>query len=142
MPALLGEFADTLAAATLASPWPIGISIHPRDLDVPVQGTPFGVLLGRLRVAPTLMVYVSSPDRVVAIAAPLLQRFPDLSFRVALSLEDSLPRTESLRAFPDAERSRRIEQIESLLAAPNFVGLSFELEDGWSEAGLLPVAQR
>jgi hypothetical protein len=140
VPALLGALADTLAAATLASPWPIGISIHPRDLDVSVQGTAFGVLLGRLRVSPTLMVYVSNPDRAVAIAAPLLQRFPELTFRVALSLEDSLPRMESLRPFADAERSRRIGQIESRLRAPNFAGLAFELEDGWSEAGLLPVA--
>lgn len=139
-PALLGSLADTLAAATLASPWPIGISIHPRNLDVPVNGTPFGVLLDRLRISPTLMIYVSNPARAVAIAAPLLQRFSDLTFRVAVSLEESLPRAESLRPFPDAERSRRIEQIESRLAAPNFAGLSFELEDGWSEAALLPAS--
>jgi Flp pilus assembly protein TadG len=138
-PALLGSLADTLAAATLASPWPIGISIHPRDMDVPVDGTPFGVLLGRLRVSPTLMIYVSNPDRAVAIATPLLRRYSDLTFRVALSLEDSLPRAQSLRPFPDTERSRRIGQIESQLAAPNFAGLSFELEDGWSEAALLPA---
>ena len=140
-PALLGSLADTLAAATLASPWPIGISIHPRDLDVPVDGTPFGVLLGRLRVSPTLMIYVSNPDRAVAIAAPLLRRFTDLTFRVAISLEDSLPRAESLRAFPDSERGRRIERMESRLTAPNFAGLSFELEDGWSEAALLPAVR-
>ena len=137
-PALLGSLADTLAAATLASPWPIGISIHPRDLDVPVDGTPFGVLLGRLRVSPTLMIYVSSPDRAIAIAAPLLQRYPDLTFRVAVSLESSRPPGESLRPLPDAERGRRIGRIESQLTAPNFAGLSFELEDGWSEAALLP----
>lgn len=139
-PALLASLADTLAAATLASPWPIGISIHPRDLDVPVDGTPFGVLLGRLRISPTLMIYVSNPERAIAIAAPLLQRYPDLTFRVAVSLEGSLPRAESLRPFPDAERSRRIAQIESQLAAPNFAGLSFELEDGWSQAALLPAS--
>jgi hypothetical protein len=139
--ALLGALADTLAAATLASPWPIGICIHPRDLDVTVNGAPFGVLLGRLRISPTLMVYVSSPDRAVAIATPLLRRYSDLTFRIAVSLEDALPRTQSLRAFPSAERDRRIGQIESELSAPNFAGLSFELEDGWSEAGLLPTGQ-
>lgn len=139
--ALLGALADTLAAATLASPWPIGICIHPRDLDVSVNGTPFGVLLGRLRISPTLMVYVSSPDRALAIAAPVLRRYSDLTFRIAVSLEDALPRAQSLRAFPSAERGRRIEQIESGLSGPNFAGLSFELEDGWSEAGLLPTGQ-
>ena len=139
-PALLGSLADTLAAATVASPWPIGISIHPRDLDVPVDGTPFGILLGRLRVSPTLMIYVSNPERAIAIAAPLLQRYPDLTFRVAVSLEGSLPQAESLRPFSDAERSRRIGQIESQLTAPNFAGLSFELEDGWSQAALLPAS--
>lgn len=139
-PALLGALADTLAAATVASPWPIGISIHPRDLEVEVDGAPFGVLLGRLRISPTLMIYVSNPERAVAIAAPVLQRFPELTFRVAVSLESSLPQTESLRGFPDAERSRRIDLIESQLAAPNFAGLSFELENGWSEAALLPAS--
>jgi outer membrane protein TolC len=138
-PALLGSLADTLAAVTLASPWPIGVSIHPRDLDVSVDGTPFGVLLGRLRVSPTLMIYVSNPDRAIAIAAPLLRRYSDLTFRVAVSLEGSLPRAESLRPFPYTERRRRIGRIESQLAAPNFAGLSFELEDGWSEAALLPA---
>lgn len=139
-PALLGSLADTLAAATVASPWPIGISIHPRDLEVEVDGAPFGVLLARLRISPTLMIYVSNPDRVVAIAAPILQRFPELTFRVAVSLESSLPRAESLRTFPDTERRRRIALIESQLTAPNFAGLSFELGNGWSEAALLPAS--
>ena len=141
LPALLGSLADTLAAARLESPWPLELDINPRDLDVRARGTPFAVLLERLHISPTLMVYAANPERVIAIAAPLIERYRQLQFRVALSLEKSLPRTQSLRSYTRAERRARITRVASGLAAPNFAGLVFELEDGWRDAGLLPAVR-
>ena len=139
LPALLGSLANTLAAVRRVSPWPVGISIQPRDLAVAVDGSAFALRLERLRVSPTLMIYRANPERVVAGAAVLMRRYPRLTFHVALSLERSLPRTETLRFYPMRERGRRIARIEAGLAAPNFAGLVFELEDGWRHAGLLPA---
>jgi hypothetical protein len=133
-PALLSSLAQTLAAATTASPWPLELSIHPRDLDVQVGQERFGEVLHRLRVAPTMMVYVANPERAVEIAAALLGRYPELSFRVALSLEKSQGPEESLWPYPQAERRRRIERVESELTAANFAGIALQLEDGWADA--------
>src|SRR5205823_35833 len=140
-PALLGWLAETLASASAASPWPVALSVHPRDLDVPVGDSSFVEVLHRLHISPTLMVYVANPDRAVEIAEPLLGRHPELSFSVALSLEQSLGRDESLWSYTESERRRRIERIEAQLAAANFSGLTLELEDAWRDApGLARLA--
>jgi Flp pilus assembly protein TadG len=138
---LLLSLEQTLAAAKAASPWPLSLSIHPRDLDVEVGGGRFADALLRLHVAPTLMVYVANPDRAVAIAEPLLARHPQLSFSVALSLERSLGPQQSLWSYPQQERRRRIERVEAQLAAANFSGLTLQLEDAWNDAaGLATLA--
>jgi len=93
---------------------------------------------GRLRISPTLMVYVANPERAVAIAQPLLERYPQLSFSVALSLERSLGRDESLWPYPEEERRERLERVESELTAANFRGLTLQLEDAWGDAAGLP----
>lgn len=141
LPALVGLLAQTLAAASAASPWPLALSIHPRDLDMRVGNSSFADVLLRLRVSPTIMVYVANPDRAVAIAEPLLGHYPQLSFSVALSLEKSLGPQESLWSYPEDERRRRIERVETRLAAANFSGLTLQLEDGWGDAsGLARLA--
>ncbi len=141
LPALLGLLAQTLAAASAASPWPLALSIHPRDLDVRLGDSSFAEVLLRLRISPTIMVYVANPDRAVAIAEPLLGHYPQLSFSVALSLEKSLGPQESLWSYPEDERRRRIERVETRLAAANFSGLTLQLEDGWGDAsGLARLA--
>ena len=64
------------------------------------------------------------------------------SFSVALSLEKSLGPQESLWSYPEDERRRRIERVETRLAAANFSGLTLQLEDGWGDAsGLARLAK-
>ena len=137
LPALLGSLAQTLSAASEASPWPVALSVHPRDLEVPVGDSRFAEVLHRLRVSPTIMIYVANPERAVTIAEPLLGRHPELSFSVALSLEKSLGPQESLWSYSESERRRRIERVESQLAAANFSGLTLQLEDAWRDASAL-----
>src|SRR5258708_7119698 len=137
----LGALAQPLAAASAASPWPLALSLHPRDLEVEVGDGNFAQTLERLRISPTLMVYVANPERAVAIAEPLLGHYPGLSFSVALSLEKSIGPQESLWSYPLPERRRRIEQVETGLASANYTGLTLELEDAWGEAsGLARLA--
>src|SRR5207237_8286868 len=102
---------------------------------------PFWSLLCRLRSSACRVVCVANPDRAVERAAPLLGRHPELSFSVALSLEQSLGRDESLWSYTESERRRRIERIEAQLAAAHFSGLTLELEDAWRAApGLARLA--
>jgi hypothetical protein len=73
-----------------------------------------------------LMIYVANAERAIEIAQPLLQRYPSLTQRVALSTEDTLSREESLHYVDADERARRIALIESKLAAPNFRGITIQ----------------
>jgi Outer membrane efflux protein len=133
-PHVLAALVATLQAVVAVSPWPVELSTHPRNLDREVDSVSLGQTLLRLRIRPTLMIYVANPQRAVEIAAPLMRHYPELRFRVALSLEQSAPGGETLRAYPDEERRRRIEEIERNLQADNFDGISLQLEDGWSLA--------
>ena len=132
-PVLLGLLADTLSEVSARSPWRVELSVHPRDLEGRLEGTNFADMLHSLGITPTVMIYVANPERVGDIAAPLLQRHPNLSMRIALSVEKSLGREESLWSYPEPERRRRIEQIESRLTADNFAGITLQFEDGWTD---------
>ncbi len=125
----------TLQAVAAVSPWPVELSTHPRNLDVSVNAVNFAELLRRLQIEPTLMIYVANPERAVEIAGPLLQRYPHLRFRVALSLEQSGPAEQSLGKYDAAEQLRRLQYVEQRLQAANFDGIALQLEDGWSLAG-------
>ncbi len=133
---VLASLVATLQAVAAVSPWPIELSIHPRNLDLGVESNTLASALLRLRIEPTLMVYVANPQRVLEIAAPLLRRYPQLRFRVAVSLERSAPGGETLRTLPEDERQRRMGEIERNLQADNFDGIALQLEDGWSLARL------
>ena len=74
---LLPEFLETLRAVKAVSPWPVACSLHPRYLTEPTGGAALGDRLTELGVAPTLMIYVANPQRVVAIARPIMARSND-----------------------------------------------------------------
>lgn len=120
------EWLATIRAVRETSPWPLDVSLHPRYLDVIVGARPLGQHLADIDVAVTLMIYVANPERVVAIAEPLLTRYPELSLRVALSVEDSLSSEESLHFVSAEERARRIALIEKRLVATNFKGVTIQ----------------
>lgn len=128
---LLPELVQTLRAVKAISPWPLGCSLHPRYLNVVTNGKALGEQLAALQVTTTLMVYVANPQRVVDIAQPIIARYPRLQFRVALSLESTLGRDESLFSFPEAERAARIARVEQALSDTNFHGVSLQPSLPW-----------
>jgi hypothetical protein len=77
-------------------------------------------------VTVTLMIYVANPERVRQIAEALLARFPRLPQRVALSLEDTLDRDESLHSYSPEERAKRVSLVESGLSQANFRGIALQ----------------
>jgi len=133
-PKLFAALVATLQAVVATSQWPVELSTLPRDLGVQVDGLSFAEILERLQIAPTLMVYVADPERAVAIVAPILKRYPQLRFRVALSLERSAPGGETLSGYTDAERQRRLAFVERHLQTGNFDGIALQIEDGWTLA--------
>ena len=85
----------------------------------------------QLGIDTTLMIYVANPLRVVELATPLLARYPQLRLRVALSLEHSLSREESLFQLPEDERAHRIALIERGLVGDNFMGIALQPSAPW-----------
>jgi hypothetical protein len=133
-PQAIEALAQTLQAVAAVSPWPLELSVHPRNLDASAAGQGLAAVLRTLHVAPTLMVYVADPERIVAIAGAALRAHPELRFRVAVSLERSAPAGQSLAELDDGARRAQLTQIEQRLQSVNFDGLALQLEDGWSLA--------
>jgi outer membrane protein TolC len=123
---LWSQWLETVRSAREASAWPVDVSLHPRYLNEPVDGRSLGEHLTQDGISVTLMIYVANAERAVEIAQPLLQRYPSLAQRVALSTEDTLSREESLHYVDADERARRIALIESKLAVPNFRGVTIQ----------------
>jgi hypothetical protein len=123
---LLEHLFATVSAVRSISPWHVDVSLHYRHLSEMAGMRTLGDQLSDTDISVTLMIYVANPDRVVEIAQPLLARYPRLTVRVALSLEDSLNREESLYHYSADEQARRIGAIEAALQAPNFGGLTLQ----------------
>jgi hypothetical protein len=134
---LLEEMLLTLRGAAKASPWPVDLSLHPRYLTRQVAGRSLGDHLTAAGISVTLMIYVANPERVVEIAKPLLERYPQLMQRVALSVEDILSAEESLYHYEPTERARRIEQIERELTHSNFAGITLQPTMGQVQGSLV-----
>jgi hypothetical protein len=123
---LLSGVLETAQAVRRVSPWSVEISLHHRYLNARLGSSTLGEALSDADISVTLMTYVANPERVIQIARPLLERYPRLTVHVALSIESSLGREESLYEYPAEERARRISAIEAGLQTPNFAGLTFQ----------------
>jgi outer membrane protein TolC len=124
--ALLASLVDTVRAVRAMSAWPVDVSVHPRYLTKLAGTHTLGDALSDADVTATLMVYVANPERVREIVEPLLSRFPRLAQRVALSLEDTLGRDESLHSYSPEERAKRVSRVESGLSQANFRGIALQ----------------
>jgi hypothetical protein len=125
--ARLAALAETLRAVRAASAWPVGLSVHPRNLQVSLPGgQTFAQLLAGMDVEATLMIYAANVDRVVDIARAAVAGAPQLRWRVAVSSESTLGADESLQGLPEAERARRIAAIGGRLAGGNFGGVTLQ----------------
>lgn len=127
---LLKELLATLESVKSMSPWPVGLSIHPRYLKERVGAVELGKRLGDLKLDEiTLMVYVRNPDRTAEILTPILKAYPEVKFSVAQSIEDTLPREESHYSAGFAEFQRRMRRLAKSLPQPNFNGI---IVQAWS----------
>ncbi|WP_319522942.1 TolC family protein [uncultured Desulfosarcina sp.] len=121
---LLAQLLRTVQAAKLLSPWPVGLSIHPRYLDDERTEICLGCALTNMELDElTLMIYVARPKRVSQIAGAIQKRFPRLRISVAQSVEPELSADES---YAGNSRSFFVRQMDALsveLAGPTFAGI-------------------
>jgi len=106
---------------------PLGLSIHPRDANEPA-------LLADLKKAGlnevTFMAYITNPDKVAELVAPVMQRYPELKFSVAQSIEDELDKSESyFHAAPEKVAQSWAKLASRLSKEPNYAGLLIQSLD-------------
>jgi hypothetical protein len=118
---LLGELIHTLQAVGQVSPWPVGISVHPRFFDKAKLKLCLACALETMRISEVvLMVYVSDPAKAAERVRPILKRNPGLRFSVALSVEPSLEPSESYAGQGGAAVSKAVESLKQRLGGGNF----------------------
>ncbi len=127
---LLQELLKTLSVALDASPWPVALSVHPRYMLRRLGHSSFGARLAALGLDEvSLMVYVTNPQRVYEIAAPIIERHKRLRFSIAQSVESMLPREESYAHLSLKDFQRRMAELHERFKQPNFEGV---LIQAWS----------
>lgn len=118
---LLGELTHTLQAVGQVSPWPVGISVHPRFFDKGKSKLCLACALETMRISEVvLMVYVSDPAKAAERVRPILKRNPGLRFSVALSVEPSLDASESYAVQGAEAVSKAVESLKQRLGGGNF----------------------
>ncbi len=121
---LLAQLLHTLHASARVSPWPIGLSIHPRYFDRNRFSICLGCALAQVPVAEVaLMIYLSNPEEAARRAEAILTQHPELRFSTALSVEPFLSPAESY-AHRGAEAVQAgIDVLRRRLGNHNFSGV-------------------
>jgi len=119
---LLGQLIETLEAVSRISPWPLGISSHPRYFNRQEFTRCLACSLEKMRASEiVLMVYVADPEKAASRVAAILDANPNLHFSVALSVEPDLSNTESYYHKGWSGLERAIRTLKSrLLPYKNF----------------------
>ncbi len=131
------EWLATVGAAKNLSPWPVGVSVHPRYFKPGKDGwRDFAPALAEIGVSEViLMVYASNPERVRAVAAPIMEQAPGLRFAVAQSVEPELSPSESHFQVGRRRFAERMAMLRRLLPPANCTGLVIQDWSRWREMG-------
>ena len=97
--ARLEAFVETIRQVAIVSPWPVGISMHPRYLDEASSYTlcvPCVLQAAEVKEI-AVMYYSMNLERIVQTLKSAMQKFPDLAFSLAQSVEREAWVREQLR---------------------------------------------
>jgi hypothetical protein len=134
--ALLTQLLATLEAVKTASPWPIGLSIHPRYLDPGKNGVSMWSALRGLDLSEiVLMIYVANPRRVAELAAPILEQCPGLTFSIAQSVEPTLPQVESYARQGRRRFQSKMKELRTEMDQANFLTVVIQSWKDLTEVG-------
>jgi outer membrane protein TolC len=112
---LLAHLLRTIQAVSRLSSLPVEIDLHPRYLRGETGDFCLGCGLQNLDdVSVTLMIYVSNPKRVAALAQPILEKFPEIPFSIAQSVEPQLGGDESYAGISRVQLQKKITALQKI----------------------------
>ncbi|WP_297325951.1 TolC family protein [Nitrosomonas sp.] len=121
----LEQFIETIRQVTAISPWPVGISIHPRYL---ARKSSYGLCMpckfaeaGVREVG--VMYYTMNIEKIVTTLKSAMRQHPNLTFSLAQSVEPELGPENSYANKPQRYFNDAMQQLQNQLQAPNFGGL-------------------
>lgn len=127
---LLASLVETVREVSSVSPWPVGLSVHPRYLEGglgPLAAKGFSSA-GVKEV--TVMIYSTNTAGVVKRMKALLSAWPGLALSLAVSVEKSLPKAESFFSLGRSNFRAVMEGLEKALVSPAFSGIVMQ---SWKE---------
>ncbi|PIE59087.1 MAG: hypothetical protein CSA32_05840, partial [Desulfobulbus propionicus] len=114
---LLTHLLRTLQAAVEISPWPVGISLHPRYLQTGGNEICFGCALQNLDIHEvTLMSYITNPKKVDQLVQPIVEQYPGIVFSIAQSVEPVLSAEESYFSHGQSGFWLKMDLLQQLLS--------------------------
>jgi hypothetical protein len=120
---LLSELIRTVQVAREVTPWPLGLSVHPRYFDRSALKVSLGSALEAAGVAEVaLMVYIADAEKVARRVSPILKENPALHFSVAMSVEPELSPAESFAGQGRAALRKAMDSLGRQLTQKNFGG--------------------
>jgi hypothetical protein len=131
----LTEFLETIRQAKIHSPWPVGVSIHPRYLGEGESGghcVPCRLEEAGIREV-AVMFYSLNTRKIVQTLKSVMQKHPGLLFSLAQSVEGELPPASSYAHKPRRQFEKAMQQLVAQLRAPNFGGLVIQSWQDWNE---------
>ena len=118
---LLRQLIRTLQAAKRVSRIPLGLSIHYQFLEPDKRDLCLGCALENLDLEEvTLMIYVSNPIRVAQLAGTIVNRYPNVKFSIAQSVEPILTKEESYFTKTKKDFRAKMNQLYSEMKHDNF----------------------
>lgn len=129
---LLGQLVRTLESVRRISPWPLGLSLHPRYLDAKRYDYCLGCALGNLDLAEvTLMVYVADDAKVAERVAPLLDAYPEIRFSAAISVEPFVDGGAGWAGMGAGGVRAAIARLDQALPQKNFTDIVVQSWHDW-----------
>ena len=112
---LLQEMIKTLGEVHKISPWPLGISVHPRYLEGELGAVAAKGLFDAGVREVTVMIYSTNPQVVADRLSSIGRTWPGLNLSLALSVERALPPSESFFSVGKANFSVLLADLEQRL---------------------------
>ncbi len=134
---LLSQLLRTFQVVENESPWPMGISLHPRYLFPDQNKVCVGCALSNMQIREiALKIYVSNPKRVIELAEPIMDKHQKLKFSIVQNVELDRPTGESYAGKGRAKFHAGMYQLTSTIKNANF---STILIQSWKDyVGLKP----
>lgn len=124
----LQDWLDTLLAVAQLKTWPLEISSHHRWFAEPQPGQPCVpcALPQRGVRQVSLMIYTRNPQRSSELAEQIAQRWPDLEFRLAQSVESQLTAEESWSGVAPSVLQQQVQRWRAGLQASGITGVDWQ----------------